>query len=242
MASSGTSGTIFDSAGPLVDEGAPYCGMGIVELIALYKYLLPSWDCSLKPIPSQITETPYWQYGLGSHASSRRRIMGSVLIYAESDQEVPLQIGYLVIEGSPQWAIGRNDTRFCNIPHVTRHCLIFRSALDNELLSMYLLDAGGHCYLPFSVLETTYSGRVENARFLFPVLCKSLIYCGVTVRELQTICADTFAGSNHIKTSNCCFQETCFAMNSVRNIYLTFWKLISNALLSKYLSVLERYH
>ena len=59
IASIGSSRTMSASVGPLVDDGAPYCGMGIVELRSLYNYLLPSWDGSLQPIPSHIRGTPY---------------------------------------------------------------------------------------------------------------------------------------------------------------------------------------
>ena len=176
MASIGSSRTMFASVGPLVDGGAPYCGTGIVELISLYSYLLPSRDGSVQPILSHIRGTPYWKYGSGSHASSRRRILGSVLTSAKSDQGVLLQIRHLVIEGSSQWVIGRNVTRFCNIHHVDRNCLMFRSSVSNEPLSMTLYDIGDHCYLPFSTFECTQSRHVDK--------CLVSLSCSVQTSDL----------------------------------------------------------
>ena len=100
----------------------------------------------------------------------------SVLISAKSDQGVPLQIRHLIIEGSSQWVIGRNVTRFCNIHHFDRNCLMFRSPVSDELLSMSLYDVGDHCYLPFSTFESTQSRHVDK--------CLVSLSCSVQTSDL----------------------------------------------------------
>lgn len=101
-----TSGVFkFTAPGPLVDDGAPYSGLGIVELRALAGELLPRWNGSLDQIPESVRSTPYWQYGSGQHASAKRKILVSVVLSTSSDQGNRIDIRHLVIEGSSQWVI-----------------------------------------------------------------------------------------------------------------------------------------
>lgn len=103
--------------GPLVDDGAPYSGLGLVELRTFARNLLPQWKGELDPLPNSVVDTPFWQYGSGSHASPKRAILGSILIPAYTTNGNVLQIRHLVIDGSSQWVIRRNVTRKSNIIH-----------------------------------------------------------------------------------------------------------------------------
>lgn len=94
--------------GLLGDDGAPYSGMGIVELESLLQKILPAWNGDLDPLPKSIADRPYWQYGNGNHASQRRKILGSFVLTILSDNGNPVQISHLIIEGSSSWVIGRN--------------------------------------------------------------------------------------------------------------------------------------
>lgn len=79
--------------------------------------LLPKWDGALDPIPDSLASRPFWQYGVGAHASQAKPILGSILLDATSDDGVTVKIRHLVIEGSSQWIIGRNVTTHCDIIH-----------------------------------------------------------------------------------------------------------------------------
>lgn len=138
------------AVGPLVDDGAPYSGLGIVELRTLATSLLPDWDGKLDPVPVQIQSRPYWQYGKGSHASSKRKILGSILLKANSDSGAPVLIRHLVLDGSSQWVIGRNFTKSCNILHMDTNVLQFRLP-DQTFDTLSLTEDGDHSYLSFQV-------------------------------------------------------------------------------------------
>ena len=59
-----------------------------------------------------------WQYGIGSHASAAKRILGSVEILVQSDNGQLISIRHLLISGSSNWVIGRNVTKPCNLEHI----------------------------------------------------------------------------------------------------------------------------
>ena len=65
---------------PLVDDGAPYSGMGIVELRSMCKDIIPDSEGKLLPMPHGVRTTSFWKYGSGSHASSKRIILVSVML------------------------------------------------------------------------------------------------------------------------------------------------------------------
>ena len=44
------------NVGPVVDYGAPYSGMGLVEFYALYPSICPGWKERLDPIPQYLTQ------------------------------------------------------------------------------------------------------------------------------------------------------------------------------------------
>ena len=75
---------------PLLDDGAPYSGIGIHELKLLTPYLREKWDGKIHPIPAPISDKTHWQYGTGSHSSESRKMLGSVLLsaYLEDGTEI----------------------------------------------------------------------------------------------------------------------------------------------------------
>lgn len=106
--------------GPLVDNGAPFCPVGNVELRAMSKRLFnQKWVIGEKS--PELSEFDFWQYGSGSHSSSSPRIVGSVALSAVTNNGKPVSIRHLVIEGSSQWILGRKVIRKCHILHIGRH-------------------------------------------------------------------------------------------------------------------------
>ncbi len=55
--------------GPLLDDAAPYGGIGFSELKMLSPYLRTKWGGKLYPLPDSISDRTHWQYGTGSHSS-----------------------------------------------------------------------------------------------------------------------------------------------------------------------------
>ena len=139
-----------DFIGPLVDDGAPYSGMGMHEFTLLKPVLLAEWNGQLDPIPASIADRPYWQYGVGSHASAPRRILGSVLLSVESDNGHTVAIRHLVISGTSQWVIGRNVTRSCDINHIGGNKLVLPDHDDSaQHDSLSMVDSDFHSYIPY---------------------------------------------------------------------------------------------
>lgn len=61
---------------PLVNDGATYSGIGLVELRLLAKDLVPNWSGSLHPLPYSVKNRTFCHYSNGNHRSSTRRILG----------------------------------------------------------------------------------------------------------------------------------------------------------------------
>ena len=47
--------------GPLLDDGAPFSGIGFTEFKMLQSRILPDWSGTLDALPDIIQKTPYWQ-------------------------------------------------------------------------------------------------------------------------------------------------------------------------------------
>ena len=88
--------------GPLFDDGAPYSAIGLTELHILKQQILLNFTGTLDNIPSSLNARCFWQYGCGNHASAKRRILGSVLLTALSDDDSLIRILHQVLEGSSQ--------------------------------------------------------------------------------------------------------------------------------------------
>ena len=54
-----TQPTLQNVAGPLLDDGAPYSGLGSTELKLIAELSLPGWDGKLQPIPESVVDRPY---------------------------------------------------------------------------------------------------------------------------------------------------------------------------------------
>ena len=134
------------SPGPMVDDGAPYSGLGITELRTLSSRIMPGWNGDLEPLPDCIADRPWWQYGNGDHSSETRRILGSVYLSVRGDSGITFRIRHLVIEGSTQWVIGRNFTTNVDILNASGSCV--RCPLPNggfETLKLQNFDM--HSYV-----------------------------------------------------------------------------------------------
>jgi len=143
----GSNCDITEVAGPLLDDGAPYCGMGENEFKILQPLILPNWTGSFEDLPESIANRPFWQYGVGEHSSDIRRIIGSILVSANTDSGNTIWIRHLIIEGSSQWVVGRNVTRYCNIIHIGENKLCLPpSEVGNDSISLVNEDL--HCYIP----------------------------------------------------------------------------------------------
>ncbi len=88
--------------GPLLDAGAPYNGTGILELKMISTYLRTNWSGKLYPLPDSISDRTHWQYGIGSHFSESRRMLGSVMLTSSLAEGTIVNINQIVIEGSSQ--------------------------------------------------------------------------------------------------------------------------------------------
>ena len=155
MASISCPGNEEIAISPLVDNAAPYNGIGIVELRAISKGVFHSWNGDLDPLPESIQDRPYWQYGSGSHASRRRSILGSIVLTARSDKGRPIRIRHLVIDGSSQWVIGRNVTRNCNINHIDGEFMEFKVSKDS-FDAFTMIEEGDHSFLPAKIFHENY--------------------------------------------------------------------------------------
>ena len=85
--------------GLLLDDGAPYSGIGEQEFQPLRSKLKTDYTGVYEDLPADIVHRSYWQYGTGEHSSQYKKIIFSVLIDLESDQGDAIRIRHLVIQG-----------------------------------------------------------------------------------------------------------------------------------------------
>ena len=128
--------------GPLLDDGAPYGGFGLVELKMLSPYLRTNWIDKLDPLPLAIADSIHWQYGYGSHSSDCGRMLGSIMISARLDDGTLIKIRHIVIQESSQWLIGWNLTIKCDIIHSSGNYL---KLTDRTEISLKNVDM--HSYI-----------------------------------------------------------------------------------------------
>lgn len=88
--------------GPLLDGATPYSGIGIEELNLLSSYLKRKWNGKVRPIPDSISDKTHWRYGIGTHSSDSRKMLGSVVLSAYLEDGTEVNINHVVIEGSSQ--------------------------------------------------------------------------------------------------------------------------------------------
>ena len=103
-------------------------------------------------LPIDIAHRPYWQHGIGEHSSQSNKIIGSVLIDLEADQENTIRIRHLVIQGSSQWIIGRYSTKNCNILRMNGSQMQLPTLTSSRKhMSICPVNYDLHCYIPLSV-------------------------------------------------------------------------------------------
>ena len=119
----GGSETISESIGPLVDDGAPYSGLGVEAFHRIQPLVFPDWNGRFDALPHSVASRPYWQYGTREHSSETRAIISSVTLTARSHDGNSIEIRHLVIAGSSQWVFGRRVTKYCNILHIRENAL-----------------------------------------------------------------------------------------------------------------------
>ena len=150
--------TFLVENGPLLDDGTPYSGIGEDEFHILRSSLKTNFNDTFDELPNEIAQRPYWQYGNSNHASKSKRIIGSILIDAISDQGNIVRIRHLVIEGSSKWIVGRNITKHGNIQRIGGNLLELSTKNETGVqMTISLIDHDLHCYLPLSAF-----GLVSN--------------------------------------------------------------------------------
>jgi len=159
---------LHNPIGPLLDDGAPYSGIGLDEFKLLQSIVYPSWNGKFDGLPSTVKNRPFWQYGVGSHSSKSRRIIGSVMLTAKTDEGNEIDIRHLVIEGSSQWIIGRNVTQLCNIVRIGKNML----ELPNNSGSISLRNYDLHCYVPYEIFCSQSSFERGNMATMFCAAAK----------------------------------------------------------------------
>ena len=143
---------------PLVDDGAPYSAIGLIELNSLARQLNISKPLELDNIPKRLDVHTHWQYGTGEHSSPRRRILGSIVLTAIADSGRKVLITHLVLEGSSQWVIGRNVTRNANLEHIGRNAISF--VVDNVPESITLTDHQFLSYIHLSAFSRNFDESI----------------------------------------------------------------------------------
>lgn len=102
-----------------------------------------------------------------AQASLQKPIFGSVETLVETDADMYVPIGHLVIKGSSEQVIDGNITRSCTVEHIRIYALISPGGFSNRIL---LVDAGFHSYLPLNRLKVvTYQESPS-----LPCLCAAL--------------------------------------------------------------------
>lgn len=74
-----------ETIGPIVDSDAPYSAIGWTGLCVLRSSIGEPIPPYLDPLSNYIRHWKWWQYGAGSHASGKHRILGSIQIECASD-------------------------------------------------------------------------------------------------------------------------------------------------------------
>lgn len=159
----------------LVDDGAPYSGLGLRESKFLKLLLLPDWDGYLEPPLESTKDRPYWPYGAENHASSSRRTIVSVLFSLRSDNGNTINIRHLVIAGTPQWVICQNVTRARDIKLIGANKLGLPEQCEStgqDAISMICHDL--YSYLTYEEFFSSYSSfssaRIKST--VFRTLCE----------------------------------------------------------------------
>ena len=171
----------FVENGPLLDDGAPYSGIGEHEFYILRSKLKTDFNGTFDEIPKEIAHRPYWQYGTGNHASKSKRIIGSIPIDAIYDQGNIVRLRHLVSEGSSQWIVGRNIAMHCTIQRIGGNFLELPTKNETGVqMTISLVDRDLHCYLPLSALGiASDNAQAYCAVFLFAAKASYRPWCEI---------------------------------------------------------------
>lgn len=74
-----------DLVGPLVDDRAPYSGVGMDEFKLLQPTFLADWNGHIDEISDRLSDYDQWQYGNGNHASDPRKILVFIMLHLQPD-------------------------------------------------------------------------------------------------------------------------------------------------------------
>lgn len=119
------------------------------------------WCDSLDSVPHSIRDRQFWQYGCGSHASERRRLLGSILLSFMSGQGTVIQVRHLVVNGSSPWIIGRNVTEKGDIIHTNGNYLRLRNSFG-KFVTLTMVNADMDSYFPKHSLHWTNSKHTPS--------------------------------------------------------------------------------
>lgn len=110
----------------------PYFALGLIDLNMLKEYGGKHYQPMLGKLTSVLKGCTHWQYGIGNHASTKRRILRHVNIHALSDNGQEIVISRNLHHGSLQCILGKNVTDKCDIMHIGRIALKFEVNGEHE--------------------------------------------------------------------------------------------------------------
>lgn len=140
--------------GPLVDDGATYSAIGIVELNILHSHIGNVSEVIVNPVPEKLKDFTHLQYGSGNHTSVARKIIGSTVITVYSDNNRPVEITHIVVDGSSQWVVGKNITDIADIQHRRNYAMVFDVEDGEDSINM--VKHNGLSFLELEkILQTT---------------------------------------------------------------------------------------
>lgn len=91
-----------------------------------------------------------------AHASSANPILCSAMIQFKSDQNRPINICHIIVDGSYPWVLGRNINRLCEVLNVGANCLRFSpTGSEDSRDTMTLVDHQHHRYLQINRVDTS---------------------------------------------------------------------------------------
>lgn len=104
----------------------------------------------LDPIPDELSDRQFWQYGVGDHSIYIQSISGSILVNLYASDNVILKVVHSVLLGSSQSVFGRNIKSRRNIIQLDNERIIVPEP-DNMRIILPVLDHGMHIYFPLSL-------------------------------------------------------------------------------------------
>lgn len=121
--------------GPLINSGASYSAIGLVSLSMLADHSGLPTGRPLSPISKSLVGYTSLKDGTSDHASSKRRLLGSISMNAYTDNGNSFSINQLVLDGLPQWVIARNVTDKANIENIGQRALLIDVNGAEDLIS-----------------------------------------------------------------------------------------------------------